>query len=128
MQDVQHPTACFESRCWQVEIASDGPTQQRGLMWRTFLDEEAWMLFVFQQLWSRQFWMKDTLIPLDMIRLDDSWVVVYIEVDVPPCAPSQDICPTYGPTEKIARYVLEINAWQVAETALDVWSQMRLLY
>jgi uncharacterized protein len=78
---------------------------------RTAMDENGGMLFIFPKIAARPFWMKDTLIPLDMIWLDDTGKVVHIHRDVPPCPPAQgDTCPAYGPKEPTARYVLELNA------------------
>jgi len=65
------------------------------------------MLFVFPQSRQQSFWMKDTLIPLDMIWLDYKRRIIYIERDVPPC--QSDPCPTYRPSTE-AMYVLEVNA------------------
>jgi uncharacterized membrane protein (UPF0127 family) len=79
------PQVCFEKTCRSVEIADEPKEQQQGLMKRTFMDENAGMLFVFKQLGSRQFRMKDTLIPLDMIWIDGKQEIVHIATDVPPC-------------------------------------------
>lgn len=92
---------------------------------RTYLDEDAGMLFVFSQIGSRQFWMKDTLIPLDMIWLDGKGEIVYIASDVPPCDLG-DACPGYGPNEKIARYVLELNAGQAMQYGLQTGDLLSL--
>lgn len=76
---------------------------------REFLAEDAGMLFVFERMRPfRSFWMKNTLIPLDMIWIDDSQRIVHIEEDVPPC--EVENCPTYSPGATESSYVLEINA------------------
>jgi len=80
---------------------------QRGLQFRESLDKNKGMLFVFAESRRHAFWMKDTLIPLDIIWLDYARRVVYIAPNIPPCP--QDPCPSYSP-ERDALYVLEINA------------------
>lgn len=98
---------CFKDRCFKVEVVQKKEDLQRGLQSRKFLDAGSGMLFVFSQSRPYSFWMKDTLIPLDMIWMDYARRVVHIEHAVPPCA--ADPCPRYtSPRE--ALYVLEINA------------------
>lgn len=52
---------------FNVELAITPPQQERGLMNRTQMDENAGMLFMFPGEDERAFWMKNTLIPLDMV-------------------------------------------------------------
>jgi uncharacterized membrane protein (UPF0127 family) len=71
------------------------------------------MLFVFSnEAPNRTFWMKNTLIPLDMIWLDKTYTIVHIETDVPPC--TTPTCPSYGPSTQLSQYVIELNAGEVA--------------
>lgn len=119
------PQVCVTNRCRTVEVADEVKEQQRGLMNRTQMDEDKGMLFVFSQIGSWQFWMKDTLIPLDMIWLDGKGEIVYIASDVPPCT-LWDSCPGYWPTEKLARYVLELNAGQAMKYGLQTGALVTL--
>jgi hypothetical protein len=73
------------------------------------------MLFVFPQAQPLTFWMKDTLIPLDMLFFDEAHRLVTIRTDAPPC--KADPCPTYASTAP-ARYVLELNAGTAAKLDL----------
>ncbi len=63
---------------FEVEMALTREHQQRGLMWRESLDENAGMLFVFDDVRPRSFWMKNTLIPLDIIHISPDGTVVQI--------------------------------------------------
>lgn len=98
---------CFGKKCVNVEVVQDQARRLRGLQFRESLAGNHGMLFIFDRQDIYSFWMKDTLIPLDMIWLDDLRKVVHIEKNVPPCR--EDPCPHYTPSAK-ALYVLEINA------------------
>lgn len=108
---------CFEETCFQVELASSPAALERGLMYRTSLDQNEGMLFVFDQAMPWSFWMKNTLIPLDIIWMDAAFRVVHIEENVLPCMSTP--CPQYAPKEP-AIYVLEVTAGTVSENALEV--------
>lgn len=117
-------TVCFASSCFEVELADDAEERRVWLMHRESLDENSGMLFVFEQPKPRiTFWMKNTLIPLDMLRLDTSGHVLFIEQQVAPC--TSDPCPTYGPKEAsiVSKYVLELQAWKVEEVGISIWDR-----
>jgi len=95
-----------------VEVASDDPTREQGLMYRDHLAEDRGMIFLFPQAGEYPFWMKNTLIPLDMIWMDADHRIVHIAHDVPPC--KADPCPNYPPNAK-ASSVLELAAGVVAK-------------
>lgn len=92
---------------FSVELATDDASRQHGLMMRTTLAPDRGMLFVFPQMAPRAFWMKNTLLPLDMLYFDAARRLVSMQLDVPPCR--ADPCPTY-PSNAPARYVLELPA------------------
>ena len=98
---------CFNNQCIQVEIVDTDDTRMRGLQSRPFLETGQGMLFIFPSMEKHSFWMKNTLIPLDMIWMDHARRVVYIEENAKPCKIAP--CPRYNPPED-ALYVLEINA------------------
>ncbi len=98
---------CFGEKCVTIEVADTDAARIRGLQGRFALDEDAGMLFVFPQEDVVSFWMKETLIPLDMIWLDRNLRVVDIRADAPPCRANP--CPIYTPAGR-ALFVLEINA------------------
>ena len=91
----------------RVEIAADDPTRAQGLMYRDHLEPASGMLFFFPAVGDYPFWMKNTLIPLDMIWIDSDKRVVRVKHDVPPC--KIDDCPSYPP-DALALYVLEVAA------------------
>ena len=93
----------------KVEIASTPQQAERGLMFRQRLDDSSGMLFVFEKDDFRLFWMKNTLIDLDIIFINSKGEIVNIEEQVPHSyigAPEEEIAQVLG----WGKYVLEINA------------------
>ncbi|HEV7449525.1 MAG TPA: DUF192 domain-containing protein [Candidatus Paceibacterota bacterium] len=88
-----------------AEVAQTPAERELGLGHRTSLKEGSGMWFVFDTdgLWA--FWMKDTLIPLDMIWVNKSGVIVTIAHNVQP-----DSYPQAFPPSAPSRYVLEVPA------------------
>lgn len=91
----------------RTELARDPYTWSKGLMFRESLDRNTGMLFVFPDSAKRSFWMKNTLIPLDILFIDADKKIVTIHAGVMPCTTLS--CPRYTSTMS-ARYVLEVNA------------------
>jgi uncharacterized membrane protein (UPF0127 family) len=88
-----------------VEIADTREERELGLMYREFMPANMGMLFVFEEENPRNFWMKNTLIPLDMIWLDAEKNIVDIQA-AQPC--KVENCPIYS-GKAPAQYVLELN-------------------
>jgi hypothetical protein len=97
-----------------AEIADTPRRVQEGYMFRREVGEGEGMIFVFPEADVHPFWMKNTLVPLDIIWLDDGFTVVHLESAVPCTA---DPCPSYGPLRK-ARYVLEVRGGTAARRGL----------
>ncbi|MDQ3852434.1 MAG: DUF192 domain-containing protein [Thermoproteota archaeon] len=107
-----------------VEVPDEREEHARGLMFRNHLPWNAGMLFAFNEEESRRFWMKNTLIPLDMIFVDSSSKIIDIKENVPPC--KQEECPTYSSREP-AQYVLEVNAGFVQEKGVKIGDRLATL-
>jgi len=88
---------------FDVEIADSAGERQRGLMHREELCVHCGMLFVFDEEKALSFWMKNTLIPLDMVFIGEDMSVVDV-LHAVPCV--EEICPSYVSEGK---YVLEVN-------------------
>jgi uncharacterized protein len=119
---------CFGSHCFLIELAKTAAEQERGLMYRTELDKNKGMLFIFDKEGIYPFWMKNTLIPLDMVWIKqglsaDAGQVVFIGQNVQPC--KSLICQTVLPNVK-AKYVLEINAGVCQEIGLKVGDELKI--
>lgn len=89
----------------KAEVANTEEKKERGLMFRRSLDENSGMFFTFQSGAYYTFWMKNTLIPLDIIFISDDLTIVDI-ISAEPC--EEEPCESYG-SERPAKYVLEVN-------------------
>ncbi|MBU6469096.1 MAG: DUF192 domain-containing protein [Gammaproteobacteria bacterium] len=98
-----------------VEIANTDAMRERGLMFRTHMAANHGMLFVYSDAQPRYFWMKNTLIPLDIIFFDAHQRLINVSADTPPCKTEQ--CPTYTSAAP-AQYVLELNAGMAKKLGL----------
>lgn len=101
---------------FKAEVADTPEKKIQGLMFRESLDNDKGMLFPFEDETELTFWMKDTLIPLDMIFIDKNKVIVNI-VTAAPC--KEMPCKDY-PSEKPAMYVLEINGGEAAKLNIKI--------
>ncbi len=86
-----------------VELATDRESQARGLMFRTALAANAGMLFDFRHLVMANFWMKNTLLPLDIIFIRSNGRISTIYARAKPY--SETLISSAEPI----RAVLEIN-------------------
>ncbi|MEW9573622.1 DUF192 domain-containing protein [Rhodanobacter sp. Si-c] len=105
--DVAPLSVTLHGQHFSVELATNEAAREHGLMMRTSLAADHGMLFVFPDTAPRGFWMKNTLIPLDILYFDAERKLVSTQLDVPPC--KADPCPVY-PSAGPARYVLELSA------------------
>ncbi|GGY35221.1 hypothetical protein GCM10008098_30570 [Rhodanobacter panaciterrae] len=101
------PAVELHGQRFSVEFATDDASRVHGLMMRTTLAPDHSMLFVFSYQAPQAFWMKNTLIPLDILYFDTERRLVSMQLNVPPC--KADPCPIY-PSNAPARYVLELSA------------------
>ena len=103
----------------RVQIARTAAQRERGLMSVTRLPRHTGMVFVFDRDAPVSFWMKDTLIPLDMVFVSASGVVRAVYPSVPVVArslPDSDIPLEQG----TAKYVIELPAGEAARDGLRV--------
>jgi hypothetical protein len=85
-----------------LEVAATDPARTQGLMYRTSLHEDRGMLFVFDTEVEHQFWMKNTLIPLDMLFIAGDGRIAGIHANATPLSLANI---TVG---KPSRWVLEV--------------------
>mgnify|MGYP002654590906 CR=1 FL=1 len=102
-----------------VEVADDGAERAQGLMFRESLDPAAGMLFVYETPRRAQFWMKNTLIPLDMIFADATGRVTRVHSRAIP----GDLTPIDG-GDGVA-FVLEINGGLAEKLGITPGAELR---
>jgi uncharacterized protein len=101
-----------------VEIADDTTKREVGLMYRKHLDEYAGMIFVFPEPAHLAFWMKNTVIPLDMIFADQTGRITGIVANAVPFSET----PLGAPG--LAQYVLEVNGGFAARHSIVAGDRM----
>ena len=117
--------ALVEGRVFQLEVARTREERAQGLMGRSSLPEDAAMLFVYDAEDALVFWMKDTLIPLDVLFLDSDGIVVNVQTMRPqPDATDATLTRYYAAAP--ARYAVEINAGLASE--YDITAGSRVLF
>ena len=103
-----------------VEIADTTPLRTRGLMWRSELPDGTGMLFIFPAEMVQSFWMRNTLIPLDMLFIDKRMRVV----GVVQWAEPKTLSPrTVG---KASLYVLEVPGGWTSKNGVHAGSTVEL--
>src|SRR5712671_5004216 len=115
-KDMPQPAVRFETSRgpWivKVEVARTNAQRARGLMFRQDLPRDHGMLFLFDETAEQTFWMRNTLIPLDMIFLGDDRVVAGVVANA---APRTETPRTVG---KPSRYVVEVSGGEAAAHAV----------
>jgi len=104
-----------------AELAVTDEERQRGLMFREKLLPDQGMLFMFEEEGLYSFWMKNTLISLDMLWINKDRRIVHIARNVPPC--KEDPCPSYSP-ERPGLYVLELAAGAADRLGLKLFDRL----
>jgi uncharacterized protein len=99
-------------RRFRVELAETPRTREIGMMWRTEVPRGTGMLFDFRQPQDVGFWMKNTLVSLDLVFIRADGTILRIAANAPPL--SLQAIPSYGPI----RGVLEIGAGEAARLGL----------
>jgi uncharacterized membrane protein (UPF0127 family) len=119
---ISNPAATLEV---VVEIAQTPAESERGLMYRSKLPEKQGMFFKYDTPQNPQFvgfWMKNTLIPLDVAFFDASGVIFDI-VTLQPCLTAT--CPVYQ-TKAIYAGALEMNAGFFSSVGMGINAKIKL--
>ncbi len=126
LSDARRAEVVFpKGRVVIAEIADTPEKMQRGYMFREQVGEEDGMIFVYPSTSFHAMWMKNTLVPLDMVWMDADFRVVHIERSVPPCR--KDPCPAYGSLRR-ASYVLEVRGGSIAPDQLALGDRIAVAF
>jgi uncharacterized membrane protein (UPF0127 family) len=104
-----------------AEVADTPAARERGLMFRTELDEGRGMLFVFDDEQTRSFWMRDTYIPLDIAYLDRTQRIVDIQQMEPQV---EELYESAAP----AMFALEVRQGWFEERGIETGDQVRIVF
>jgi len=110
------PASCS----FKVELAVTPEEQARGLMFRERLNEDAGMLFIFGGDDLQSFWMRNTLIPLDIIFVNSGLKVVHVHDFAKP-RDETGISSRFG-----AKYVVEVNGGKAAACRIKAGTRVKL--
>ncbi len=108
----------------KLEVAKTPEEQSKGLMFREALGDNRGMFFPFAYPRVTRFWMKNCLVPLDMIFLKDGKVVA-IANSVPPCDSEAEDCPVYGP-DALVDGVIELRSGRAKELNLKKSDRVKI--
>jgi uncharacterized membrane protein (UPF0127 family) len=102
---------------FKVEIAKSEDAQQRGLMYRTSLAEDAGMIFIFPDPHPATFWMHNTCIALDMVFVNEDKIVIGV-VTAPPLndAPRS--------VSGLSKYVVELAAGVAKKNGIGIGTKL----
>ncbi|MEH6408872.1 MAG: DUF192 domain-containing protein, partial [Leeuwenhoekiella sp.] len=105
-----------------IEIADTQFDTETGLMYRESMKQNQGMLFIFDEIRERSFYMKNTLFPLDIIYIDKDKNIASFAQNAQPLDESS------LPSHAVIQYVLEVNAGLVKSWNLSVgdslsWSE-----
>ncbi len=109
----------------RVEIMTQTFELLRGMMFRKSLAPDRGMLFVYPKPDRHEFWMYQTLIPLDIVWLDSNSDIVEVVENAEPCKTQASKCPRYGGTQ-ISTYVLEIKGGMARKYGLRLGQRIQL--
>jgi len=112
------PSVTLHGARFSTEFAVSDAQRERGLMFRTELKPDQSMLFIFPDSQPRAFWMKNTLIPLDILYFDGARKLVAMQLNAQPC--KADPCAIYPSDGRDAAYVLEVAAGTAGRLGLKL--------
>lgn len=101
-----------------VELSTNDSEHERGLMYRKQMDENQGMLFIFEQEEWRSFWMRNTIIPLDIIYVNAQKQVINV------CKNAKVMDESSLPSIAPAMYVVEINAGLCEKYGIDAGTEI----
>lgn len=111
----------------QARVADTPQKQQRGLMFVKHLPENEGMLFPFEEETDQLFWMKNTLVNLDIVYLGADKRVILVDPQVPHSY-------TYTPDSEVAysagygKYVLELAAKTAQRHGVTQGAELRFTW
>lgn len=119
-KDLSIVTAGGQTYHFDVEVAQTPEQQQRGLMFRKGMAPDAGMIFPFERDTTTSFWMRNTLIPLDMLFVAGDGSIKHIAPDATPLSDAEI------PSGYPVRMVIELNGGTAAKFGIHVGDKVVL--
>lgn len=116
--DFLHPGGTSDTV--YVEVADDMQSQEKGLMYRTSMDHDRGMLFVFDKESRESFWMENTPLPLDMVFVDGNLNIIDINYNASPN--STNVFTSRAP----CKYVVEVNGGYCNEQNVSIGDRIKI--
>ena len=107
---------------FKVEIAETQEKRKKGLMFRTELDEDKGMLFIFPYPDLVNIWMKNTFLSLDIVFISEDNIIVDIVKEALPL--SEKIYTS----KLVAKYILEINSGLIKKLDINIGDKVKIEY
>ncbi|MAH08007.1 hypothetical protein CMI38_07205 [Candidatus Pacearchaeota archaeon] len=124
-QPVDNYQLTINNQTIHLTPAITNEQKSKGLMNITNLPSNQGMIFIYNQEQTLSFWMKNTLIPLDIIFLNQNYKVVDIKHNFQPCPNDNPTyhsdypCPSYQ-SKQPAKYAIELNAGQANNLNIQI--------
>jgi len=118
-EDIVSLAGDFGEAQFTVSVADDPAEQAQGLMFVESMATTEGMLFVYSSARPVSFWMRNTLIPLDMLFFDETGTLINIH----PMAIPLDETTIFGGNE--IQFVLEVNGGVAAQFGIEPGDVMR---
>jgi len=117
-------TIKINNQLFTVELAVTPAERSRGLMNRKLLASYSGMLFIYHEPKIVSFWMKQTLIPLDLLFFDKDGQLTEVHHNIQPCVVTN--CKTY--TNKIpAQFALELTAGTATKLNIQIGNRFTIV-
>lgn len=111
------------SESFKLQVVDDPSSRRQGLMGREFLEPNEGMLFDFPADTTPAIWMRNMVISLDLLFVDEQGELVQVFAEVPPCTTAP--CEVYR-AERPLRFVIEVSAGTAARLGLTPGMELDL--
>lgn len=106
----------FDNSILRAAVSETPIDRQKGLSNVPLLFQDEGMIFVFNRSGTYKFWMKDMLMSIDMIWVNDKKIITHIEPSVAP----ETYPRNFGPDRNDSLYIIETNAGYAKKNSLEV--------
>lgn len=117
-------SVCIKEICFKIDKAKTPQEKNRWLQYVDWMPDDYGMLMIYDFSNINKMWMKDTLIPLDIIWIDENKKISYIEHNAQPCEENKE-CKIINPKVE-SKYILEINWWLSSKHNFQTWDMVNI--